>query len=611
MNEDTLSFVVSLRGGDTAAAEVSKLRGEVSAMGGTVKRVGSESAAAGAGTAKLGSGIKKLAVAFIALGAGYKAYGAAKNAISYTRDLAESSKALSNATGLNIETSSRYVGVAGALGVSSGQLNVAFKSLATQVEKGGHVTGESTAESRKHTLAKLNEKIAVESLDKRLAHGTITAREYGLQIDKMRLQSAASVGATHSHDTAFAKLGITQDWLTKHGKDFNAVILEVTKRLGDMPGSTEKTKIETELFGRSWAALNPLLGEGSDHLEKVLATAKKFGVELHGGVNKELEQLREAQLESTLASDGLRIAFTKTAAGPMLNLLKGFARIKNAARLGDWHTFDKELGKVFVVAGHAIEVFEVRTAEGFGQLAPQLLKALWRGFQHASLPNKALMVGLLSTKLGLTGGAFRALGGSLMKRMVVGMAAEDAAAGVAGTTLGGLFGAAFLAAALGAGLGALISKLFPNGIFGHPDVKNLHAQAVLAGGGTKGTYLRKNLGGKLEVAPSRGFANTSAGGKAAPETAEGRAFRERIAARNRALERRHPKAAFGASVNSPGLLEVGERGPELLDLPAGASVAPLKPGSLAQPIDVTLTLDSKVIARRLLRQARLSQASGA
>jgi hypothetical protein len=630
MNEDTLEFVISLRGGSEAAAEVSKVTGAVAEAGGTIKRVGDQSGAASVGTGKLSGTIKKLAVAFVALGGGYKVYGAAKNAISYTKELAESSNVLTKATGLNIEESSRYVGVAGALGVSSGQLNMAFKSLATQVSKGGHVTGESAAESRKHAIAKISEKLAVESLDKRLEKGSITAAQYKMEIQKMRLEAQSSGGAAEHTSTAFAKLGISQEWIAKHGKDFNAVILEVTKRLGDMPGSTEKTKIETELFGRSWAALNPLLGEGSEHLEHVLGMAKKFGVELHGGVNKELEQLREAQLESTLASDGLRIAFTKTAAGPMINLLKGFARLKNAARVGNWSLFDKELNKVFNVAGHVIETFEVRSIEGFGQLAPKLLGALWRGFQHASLPNKALMVGIIASKMGLTGSLFGALGSRLGKslgtKLVGGVAAESVEAGVAGTTLGGLFGAAFLAAALGAGIGYLISKLFPNGITGHPEVKNLHAQAVLAGGGTKGTYLRKNLDGKLEVAPSRGFPHTEAGAVGGPtnkstigsRSAPGREVTD-IHGRTYYLkpgEHLPPgtviaHGAFGADVRRSGLMEVGERGPELLNLPTGASVTPLKPGSLSQPIENVLVVDGKVLARVLRRQGLLSQAAGA
>jgi len=98
------------------------------------------------------------------------------------------------------------------------------------------------------------------------------------------------------------------------------------------------------------------------------------------------------------------------------------------------------------------------------------------------------------------------------------LAAEDGSIATAGTAMGGLWAGAFTVAA-GAELGLWLSKHFPNGLFGKPEPTLKHAEGTIAGQ-NKGTYLRKNLDGKYEVAPKRGFANTRAGGKAAAHGAE-------------------------------------------------------------------------------------------
>lgn len=626
MSDENIQFVVSLRGGSESAAEVRKVKEAITEAGGATRTLGAESHSAAGGASSLTGGLKRLAVGLLAVGAGYKIYNAAKGAISYTKELAESSNALTKATGLTIEESSRYVGVAGALGVSSSQLNMSFKALATQTEKQATKTHASTDTSGKHRLAVIAQELALGNLEKRMAKGTITQAEYRLELEKLKLNASKTAAVLAPTKTAFDKLGITQEWVTKHGKNFNEVILEVTKRLNEMKGSPEKTKIETELFGRSWATLNPLLGEGAAHLEHVLDISKKFGVELHGGVNKELEELREAQLESTLASDGLRIAFTKTAAGPMINLLKGFAQLKLAAGKGEWGKFNQGLSKAMTVGGHIIETFEVRAAEGFGQLAPKLVTALWNGFKQASLPNKALMAGLIFSKLGLTDNVFSGLGKVLGQRVAAGAVAESAAVSGAGVTLGAVFGVAIL----GAAAGYLLSKGFPNGLFGKPEPTKKHAEGTLAGQG-KGTYLRKNLDGKYEVAPKRGFGHTEAGavggvrqhaeagavggphGKPTPAPKGKEIVVTDSHGRTYYLNpgEKVPGMAFGGSVRRGGMVEVGEHGRELLNLPTGASVTPLAPGSMRDERPMYLQVDGRVLARVLRRQDLLSQASGA
>lgn len=600
MSDENIEFVVSLRGGSESAAEVSKVKEAIAEAGGATRTLGAESRAAAGGASNFAGGLKRMAAGLLAVGAGYKLYNAAKGAISYTKELAESSNALTKATGLTIEESSRYVGVAGALGVSSGQLNMAFKSLSTQTQKQADKTHVSADSASKHRLAVISQELALGALEKRMAKGTISQAEYALQLEKIKLNASKTEAVLTPTKTAFDKLGISQAWVAKHGKNFNDVILEVTKRLNEMKGSPEKTKIETELFGRSWAALNPLLGEGAAHLEHVLAVSKKFGVELKGGVNKELEELREAQLESTLASDGLRIAFTKTAAGPMINLLKGFARIKNFAREKNWGGFSKELDKVFTVAEHVVETFELRSIEGFGRIAPKMLNALWNGFKEASLPNKALLAGIIAAKFGLTGAIFGALGKGLTKRFGAGLIAEGGEVAIAGTALGVIFEGAFFVA-VGAGIALGVKELSKH-IQIHTDLNPLDWAK-----------------GKSPISISSDFGAGPKGQTAAMNAANAKAE-----AKNRREALAHPyktaKAELAGPLGRPDPIvehfhrkygEVGSHSPKLLDQPHRAHVMSLAPGSLRDERPMYLQVDGKVLARVLRRQDLLGQAAGA
>jgi len=57
-----------------------------------------------------------------------------------------------------------------------------------------------------------------------------------------------------------------------------------------------------------------------------------------------------------------------------------------------------------------------------------------------------------------------------------------------------------------------------------------------------------------------------------------------------------PQLAAGGTTVTPGLVSVGEEGPELLDLPTGASVIPLDRMGGGRPYNITMVLDGRVLA---------------
>jgi hypothetical protein len=73
-----------------------------------------------------------------------------------------------------------------------------------------------------------------------------------------------------------------------------------------------------------------------------------------------------------------------------------------------------------------------------------------------------------------------------------------------------------------------------------------------------------------------------------------------------------PGLAAGGTTTSAGLVRVGEHGPEVMSLPQGATVTPLKPGSMTgQPTPIILQVDGREFARVYARQALMAQAAGA
>lgn len=417
---ETLEYVVSVRGGAQGAAQVRKLESAVSAAGGTMTRFGGASEKAAKRGAGFTSGLKGMVVQLGLVAGAYKVVSAAKGAVAYTKTLAEGSAALDKATGLGIQRSSRMLAVAEALDIPTGALATSFKSLSKAAVKQAEDSGKTA--------------------------------------------------------TAFDKLGITTKFVRDHQHNFNAILDKTLERLSAMPKGIKKNTLESELFGKSFLKLNPLIGGGAQNLHRLLGIASKYGAELKGtDATKQLEELREAQVESRLASDGLRISFTKLAGPSLVSLLKGFAQLKNDIRTNNMADFGKQINKVAEVGEKALVIFEEHAIEGMGQTGPKLAKALWHGFSTASTQNQGLMIGAMLLKFGVAGKAFGFVGGhladlftgSFRRRSVKGVAgaaaksaavvgAEDAAFAAAGTSAGGAFSAAFalaLPAAAAAALG--------------------------------------------------------------------------------------------------------------------------------------------------------------
>jgi hypothetical protein len=535
--ENTIEFVVKLKGGEQSAAEIRKVESAVSGVGGKMRAVGAESERQGKRVGAFGGGLKKLALGLGALGAGYAAYAGAKNAISYTTTLAKATNVLSKNTSLSAGEASRLAGVTEVMGISAGKLGMLIRNLSQQQVK--------------------------------------------------------QAGNTNHSATAFEKLGISQQFAKRHLGDFQGTLSMVLDKLKEHGKTADLVTTKAELFGRGWKEVDGILREGSKGFNKWMETAKKFGVELQS--TADITKLIHAQKEYELALDGLKIKFTQIAAGPLTSLLGGFSNLIKLGKEAKWGSFNREIDKIGGTMSHLAEKVMPRIAESFARIAPAVFKAFVRGFLNANPGAQGLLALVLLSKLGFTSAVFSGAGKKLGGKLVGGMAAESGAFAAAGATLGAAFEVAFLAAAV-VGVAILAYKI---GKLLSPAEKE---------------YVDPT--GK-PLSPDQ----VKTQGKA--EAKHEHALRERsrkedpgLAHREAAYERKRkaagiPKAAMGGRTVTSGLVEVGERGREVVHLPQGAVVDPLRPGSLADNRPIILKVDGRVLARVNRRETLQSQAAGA
>lgn len=463
---EALEYVIRIRGGPESAAQVRLVESAVRSTGGSMKTLGKESELAGTKLGKATSGVRALGKGLIAAGAGFLAWEAGKKSLDFTEELLKSTKQLEHVGGLTTAEASRWAGVTSAVGGNAQQSAMAFQKIANAAEK------------------------QVISTQKQIAAGKVA--------------NSTIIAGTEPLE----KLGLSTAFLEKHQHNLAPVMEAVVDRIGKGNNVIKDSSTLTNLFGRGWKQLSPLLLEGKKHLDDLLGTAKEMGVELKGNAGQALEELREKQIRASLASEGLRLRFTEIAAKPLGDLLQGFSALSIAIQKNEWGKFDKQAVKIGQTFTKIAEVILPHVAETFGHMAPIVLKGFANGFTHASIGGQLVIAGLILTKLGLTKSIFTGLAASsanlflapfglkvrggvvkAVEKSAVVTGAEEGAFAGAGGEAGAAFSGGFAAALTGAAAIALgysaasVAKTafggnnaepFGGGIFPKSSEKNRH-----------------------------------------------------------------------------------------------------------------------------------------
>jgi hypothetical protein len=621
---EMLEYVVQIKGGKESAAEVKALTDQTRALGATMKKIGQDDAKTMmSGTDRVTHSLKKLALSLGAVGSAYYLYDRAKQAIENTHQLAEATSTLTSTTGMSVEESSRWVTIAKAVGSSGQTVTTAFQKLAAAAEEQtkanhGMLVGEKKRASQ---LAELEQRQRREMFiaKERASHeknrqsaafavGSLAMR----QEEELNKARKAATEHTENAATAFDKLHISAKFVEEHQKNLGPLMWTVVERLDMLNNKAEKDAMLSKLLGRGWQDAAPLLLEGREHLEELMKAAKEYGAELSGDPMKAVEELAMKKRELSLAEQGLEIAFTKLAAGPLKELMHDFTDLAKAMKSGDWKKVEQDANHFTEQLVHITEKAVPKIAGIVGKAAPKIIEALIKGFASASIAGQAAIALFIAKKLGLTEGMWKGIGKKVGGAFGTGVEAEGTAAG---TGFGNLFGKAFLLALVGLDIYHTLLKGSPTepeplGELFDPITgdKNKREKAEARQESKEHNEYLARLHHRQEAHERHLKARFR---RAEHEGPLGKArLQGQIEAEQIVREAQFPHGALGGTVTRGGAMLVGERGPEMVSLPSGAMVNPLAPGSMNNDRPIKLYVDGREMLRVLRRGSLEEQAAG-
>lgn len=179
-----------------------------------------------------------------------------------------------------------------------------------------------------------------------------------------RLNKAASSGSQ-----IFDTLGISLKKSDGTLKDANDLIGDIADKFSHYQDGAGKSAAAMELFGRSGAALIPMLNEGRDGLEKMRQEAERFGVIIDTQTAAKAQELNDNIRRLQIAMDGAFLAMMPQVLSVLVsfseeivNSAEGMEEMRKAARtlavsLVDVITAGRMIGETFQTAGRTLGDF--------------------------------------------------------------------------------------------------------------------------------------------------------------------------------------------------------------------------------------------------------------
>lgn len=556
---DVIEIVLALRNVSQFVSGAHEAAGAVGGIGDQAEKAGKQGQSGWKNLAKWAGG----AAVF------YGATRYIKGAVSATTDLAKSTLAVQRQTGMDTQTASEWVSLTKERGISASQLAVGLTKLNQTITKGA--TGTATASK---TIADLRRQI-----DQVAAVG---GKDAPKQLAKLSAQITKAEASGEKARATLAQLGVPLSELQKG--DTAAVLGHVADALSKMTDPAQRSALAQQLLGRSGRALLPVLMQGQKGIDELLAKQKDYGNYLSGKSVKDTQRTIEQQRELETAMSGLKLQLGVGLLPVLIQLGKVLVAV---ARFMRPLTSNGKL-LVTVLAAVTASVIALKTAivvlEHWEAIA-KVATALWTAAQWAlntaflGFPVIAIIAAVVALgvafvvaykKVGWFRDAVNAAGRAIWTALkfvwdwvkknwplLVGM-------------LAGPFGVAV----------ALIITHF--GTIKKTALAIVQAirdaiQSLVSWVET----LPGKLGGILKRIPGVKLASKALGKIGLAE---------------------------GGIVTHPGGFVVGERGPEMVALPAGAAVSPIPAGSTipgfggrALEIVVPVVLDGKVLTRAVAR----------
>jgi hypothetical protein len=279
---DIVELILELRNVSQFVSGAKQASGAAGEIGDKTEEAGKKAGMGWKGLAKFAGGAAAL----------YGATRFIKGAVSATDDLARSTIAVSRTTGMDTETSSEWAALMKERGVSTRQFQTSLVKLSKTMEASRTGTVKENA-----TVADLRKQIDAVS-----AAG---GKKAPAELAKLSRAIESAQGKGEKARSTLAALGVTQRDVAK-GNTADT-LYRVADALQSMQSPTQRAALMQQLFGRSGQALLPILMKGRAGVQKLLEEQKAAGNYLSGKGIKSAKDMVAQQRALETAFSGIKV----------------------------------------------------------------------------------------------------------------------------------------------------------------------------------------------------------------------------------------------------------------------------------------------------------------
>lgn len=163
------------------------------------------------------------------------------------------------------------------------------------------------------------------------AAGLSGVEDLGTSLVKFNKAIAEAGAGSKSQAEAFAAIGVSVTDANGNLKDTETVLMETAEAFSHFEDGAGKTAVAMDLFGKSGAAMIPLLNEGAAGIAEMRKEADDLGLTLDARTGKAAEQFNDNLSRMGSLVSGIGNQITRELAQPLADVTDGFI---SAAREG-------------------------------------------------------------------------------------------------------------------------------------------------------------------------------------------------------------------------------------------------------------------------------------
>lgn len=321
----TIKFL--LLGDDTGATKA--LKNTSKGFGNTAK-----SAEGFAGKAKaVGVGVAAVGAAAVVAGAAIAVKFGQDSVDAFKKTAGEVGK-LKRVTGESAEDASRLAFAMKQSGVDVNAGTKAMQIFAKNVEKSA-ATDQNARDKAAAKAAAIRDQIAA------LEKAGPASAGYAEKMGRLQDSLATATSASKMNVSAIGELGIQYTDANGKVKPMAELMPAIADKFKEMPDGTEKTALAMKLFGKSGTDMLPFLNKGSAGLAELAAKSDAFGNTIGDKQLNALKESKQAQRDWDAAMQGLQV----TLGGALLPILTQGAKFLNSVAVPAFQSMAQWIGE--------------------------------------------------------------------------------------------------------------------------------------------------------------------------------------------------------------------------------------------------------------------------